>query len=160
MCDQEVVYELSQSWHLINQSKFIKWDICPLLLFFWEINKNWGSVLIKLHNQVFKLLFVYVEVLHDHIVAETVSLVKVLPVIEEMTTILLWIPVHMDAVTIKRRFNKAGEGGVMLEFTGREEWWTPWRDRLKCWCDDQRTHHRKQYTTKHDFSRSSFPFLL
>ena len=54
-------------------------------------------------NQVFELLFVHLEMFHDHVVAEPVSLIPILPVVHAVCKGLFILSIDVDTVPIEKQ---------------------------------------------------------
>ena len=71
-------------------------------LFIGDIDQYFGSLMMHLSDQIFKVLLVHLEVLHDHVMSHAVPLVIVLPIVIAPGHGLLEVAVHMDTVPMKR----------------------------------------------------------
>jgi hypothetical protein len=67
----------------------------------WNISPHARAVLFNVYNQVLELFFVHLKVLHDHVVAQTIALVKILNVIKQVLGVLLSGTVDSHTVKVK-----------------------------------------------------------
>ena len=72
---------------------------------------------VHVNDQVLEGFLVHLKVLHDYIVGQPVSLVEVLPIVQEMVCVLFADPVNLDTVQVKRQEEKHGETGRGVDVT-------------------------------------------
>jgi hypothetical protein len=61
-----------------------------------NVSEDVLPVAIHLDYEFFELLLVNLEVFHDHVVAEVVALIEVLPVVKHVIAVLLGLTVLLD----------------------------------------------------------------
>ena len=94
-----VVEEASQARELINQRQVVDSELLveaqPLI---WDVNQYLGSLVVHLSDEVFQVLHVHLEVLHHHVMSQSVALVVELPPVKGTSHGLLEVAVHVDTV--------------------------------------------------------------
>ena len=84
----EIFKEKIQARELVNESEIIKSDRIYALLAIRDVSPYTRAVLLHIDDQVLKLLLVQLEMFHHHIVAQPISLVEKLNVVEQVHAVL------------------------------------------------------------------------
>ena len=95
-----MVEEVIEARDLVNKSEVIDVHLW-LRLNIWDIHEDFRPLFLQVDDQVLQLLLVYFEVLHNHVVAKSVTLVPILPIVHVVVESLLIEPVHMDTIAMK-----------------------------------------------------------
>lgn len=85
------VFEVKiQARELINEGKVVDGDgVGYLSRLVRDVSPDFRAMLLHIDDKVLELLLVHLEVLHHHIVTEAVALVKVLPIVQQVSRLLL-----------------------------------------------------------------------
>lgn len=117
VCAHEVVEEEIQTRELVNESEVIQGDRMLASLAIGDVSPNARTILFNVDNQVLELFFMHLEVLHDHVMAQTIALVKILNVIEQVLAVFLSGAVHGHTVKVKRHGEEDSQTGACVDVT-------------------------------------------
>jgi len=108
LLQHEIVQVDSQTRHLVDKRKLVHCQLFVRCLG-WQLSEDLGPIGVHVYNQVFKLLFVHLEVLHAQVVGQAIPLVEVLPIVQVVVGVLLANTVHLDTVQVHWNEEQAGE---------------------------------------------------
>ena len=111
-----VVKEVVKSRDLINESEIVEGEgLSPVLVRGGDSFKYLGSLFIHVNYEVFQLLLVHFKMFHDQVVRQTVSLVKVLPIVHQMVRVTVNDSVHVHTVHVHRDEEQYGKTGTCVD---------------------------------------------
>ena len=112
-----VTKEIVKARDLVNESEIVGGDHLGIHLHAVEVIKDDRALVVHFNNEIFKLLFVHLEMLHDQIVCQPVSLVEVLPVVHHMVGVAINDPVNVHSVEVHRNEEEDGKSCTGIDMT-------------------------------------------
>lgn len=86
-------------------------------LAFGDVSPHARTVLFNVDDQVLELFFMHFEVLHDHVMAQTIALVEILNIIEQVLAVLLSGAIDCHTVKIKRHGEEDSQASACVDVT-------------------------------------------
>jgi len=98
LAEHEVLEVAVQAGELVDKGEVVQGHCRDAWLAVRNVGQDLWTIAVHIENQVLQLLLVDLEMLHHHVVAQTVALVKELPIIKHVVEVLLSHAIDLDTV--------------------------------------------------------------
>ena len=106
LAEHKVLEVAVQTGELVNQGEVVEGYGMNAWLTFRNVGQDLRAVAVHIEDQILQLFFVDFKMFHDHVMAQTVALVKELPIVQHVVEGLLSSAIDLDAIS--KKFKRDG----------------------------------------------------